>query len=155
MSTEECVYKILLLGDSSVGKTCLLLRYTEWSFQDIHMVTIGLDYRLKLMKLKSGKDIKLQIWDTAGQDRFRSLTKNYYKGSHGILLIYDVTNVQSLENVKTWVTQIREEASKDVIIYIVANKIDMEDGRLISKEKGKNWLKNWDSLYGNFCKIWD
>ena len=119
MSTEECVYKILLLGDSSVGKTCLLLRYTEWSFQDIHMVTIGLDYRLKLMKLKSGKDIKLQIWDTAGQDRFRALTKNYYKGSHGILLIYDVTNVQSLENVKTWVTQIKEEASKDVIIYIL------------------------------------
>ena len=141
MSTEECVYKILLLGDSSVGKTCLLLRYTEWSFQDIHMVTIGLDYRLKSMKLKSGKDIKLQIWDTAGQDRFRALTKNYYKGSHGILLIYDVTNVQSLENVKTWVTQIREEASKDVIIYIVANKIDMEDGRLISKEKGEELAK--------------
>ena len=134
---DECVYKVLLLGDTTVGKTCFLMKYTDKTFQDIHMATIGLDYRLKSMKLKSGKNIKLQIWDTAGQDRFRAITKNYYKGSHGIILIYDVTNIQTFENVKSWVNQIREEASTNVIIYIAANKIDMEEERKVSKEEGE------------------
>ena len=134
---NENVYKVLLLGDSSVGKTCFLMKYTDKTFQDIHMATIGLDYRLKSMKLKSGKNIKLQIWDTAGQDRFRAITKNYYKGSHGIILIYDVTNVQTFENVKQWVSQIREEASANVIIYIAGNKIDMEEERKVNKEEGE------------------
>ena len=135
--TDECVYKVLLLGDSTVGKTCFLMKYTDKTFQDIHMATIGLDYRLKSMKLKSGKTIKLQIWDTAGQDRFRAITKNYYKGSHGIILVYDVTNVQTFENVKTWVNQIREEALPNVVIYIAGNKIDMEDERKVEKESGE------------------
>ena len=135
--SDECVYKVLLLGDSTVGKTCFLMKYTDKTFQDIHMSTIGLDYRLKAMKLKSGKKIKLQIWDTAGQDRFRAITKNYYKGSHGIILIYDVTSIQTYENIKTWVSQIREEASSNVVIYIVGNKIDMEEERKVSKDEGK------------------
>ena len=134
---DECVYKVLLLGDSTVGKTCFLMKYTDKTFQDIHMATIGLDYRLKSMKLKSGKSIKLQIWDTAGQDRFRAITKNYYKGSHGIILIYDITNIQSFENVKTWVNQIREEASPNVIIYIAGNKVDMENERKVDKDDGE------------------
>ena len=134
---DECVYKVLLLGDSTVGKTCFLMKYTDKTFQDIHMATIGLDYRLKSMKLKSGKSIKLQIWDTAGQDRFRAITKNYYKGSHGIILIYDITNIQSFENVKTWVNQIREEASSNVIIYIAGNKVDMEDERKVDRDDGE------------------
>ncbi len=137
MATDEYVYKVLLLGDTTVGKTCFLMKYTDKTFQDIHMATIGLDYRLKSMKLKSGKNIKLQIWDTAGQDRFRAITKNYYKGSHGIILIYDVTNVQTFENVKQWVSQIREEASANVIIYIAGNKIDMEEERKVNKEEGE------------------
>ena len=137
MSTDEYVYKVLLLGDTTVGKTCFLMKYTDKTFQDIHMATIGLDYRLKTMKLKSGKNIKLQIWDTAGQDRFRAITKNYYKGSHGIILIYDVTNVQTFENVKQWVSQIREEASPNVVIYIAGNKIDMEEDRKVNKEEGE------------------
>ena len=91
--SDDCVYKVLLLGDSSVGKTCFLLRYCDKTFQEAHLSTIGLDYRLKTMTLKSGKNIKLQIWDTAGQDRFRAITKNYYKGANGIILIYDVTNL--------------------------------------------------------------
>ena len=135
--SDECVYKVLLLGDTTVGKTCFLMKYTDKTFQDIHMATIGLDYRLKTMKLKNGKNIKLQIWDTAGQDRFRAITKNYYKGSHGIILIYDVTNLQTFENVKTWVNQIREEASPNVVIYIAANKIDMEEERKVPKEDGE------------------
>ena len=135
---EEIVYKVLLLGDSSVGKTCFLLRYCDKSFQDVHLSTIGLDYRLKSMTLKNNKNIKLQIWDTAGQDRFRAITKNYYKGANGIILIYDVTNMQTYENVKNWISQIKEEASPNVIIYLVGNKIDVPDEqRLIKAEDGQ------------------
>ena len=135
---EEIVYKVLLLGDSSVGKTCFLLRYCDKSFQDVHLSTIGLDYRLKSMTLKNNKNIKWQIWDTAGQDRFRAITKNYYKGANGIILIYDVTNMQTYENVKNWISQIKEEASPNVIIYLVGNKIDVPDEqRLIKAEDGQ------------------
>ena len=106
---KDFLYKILLLGDSSVGKTCFLMRYTDNTFQEIHMSTIGLDYKLKNVQLDDGKIVKIQIWDTAGQDRFRSITRNYYKGAHGIIVMYDVTNKKSFDNVKNWVEQIREE----------------------------------------------
>ena len=135
--TDEVVYKVLLLGDSTVGKTCILLKYTDKIFQETHMMTIGLDYRLKTMTLQSGKEVKLQIWDTAGQDRFRSITKNYYKGSHGIILIYDVTSLKTFENVKSWVSQIHEEISDKVVIYLVGNKIDMDDERKVKTEEGQ------------------
>ena len=134
---NESVYKVLLLGDSSVGKTCFLMKYTDEAFQETHMATIGLDYRLKSMKLKNGKTVKIQIWDTAGQDRFRSITKNYYKGSHGIILIYDITNPITFENITHWVSQVREEASKNVVIYLIGNKIDLEEERKVSTEEGE------------------
>ena len=134
---NENVYKLLLLGDSTVGKTCFLIKYTDQSFQDIHMATIGLDYRVKTMKLKNNKEVKIQIWDTAGQDRFRSITKNYYKGSHGIILIYDITNRRTFENVQKWISQIREETSQNVVIYLIGNKIDMKEERKVSSEEGK------------------
>ena len=136
--SDDCVYKVLLLGDSTVGKTCFLLRYCDKRFQEAHLSTIGLDYRLKTMTLESGKKIKLQIWDTAGQDRFRAITKNYYKGANGIILIYDVTNLQSYENVKNWIAQIREEANPNVIIYLAGNKIDVgEEEKVVKTEDGK------------------
>jgi small GTP-binding protein len=136
--TEDIVYKVLLLGDSTVGKTCFLLRYCDKTFQDAHLSTIGLDYRVKTMTLKNKKNIKLQIWDTAGQDRFRAITKNYYKGANGIILIYDVTNLQTYENVKNWITQIREETNPNVVIYLAGNKIDIpEEERAVKTEEGK------------------
>ena len=125
--SDDTVYKVLLLGDSSVGKTCVLLRYCDKTFQEAHLSTIGLDYRLKTMTLENGKNIKLQIWQTAGQDRFRAITKNYYKGANGIILIYDVTNLQTYENVKNWINQIREEANPNVVIYLAGNKVDVND----------------------------
>ena len=136
--SDDCVYKVLLLGDSTVGKTCFLLRYCDKRFQEAHLSTIGLDYRLKTMTLESGKKIKLQIWDTAGQDRFRAITKNYYKGANGIILIYDVTNLQTYENVKNWIAQIREEANPNVIIYLAGNKIDVsEEEKVVKTEDGQ------------------
>ena len=138
------VFKILLLGDSTVGKTCFLMRFTENTFQEIHMSTIGLDYRFKKMPVDDGKEATVQIWDTAGQDRFRAITKNYYKGAHGIILIYDVTNQKTFENVRNWVTQIRENASEKAIIYIVGNKIDDKQNKVVTKEDGEKMAKEFD-----------
>jgi len=135
--SDDFVFKVLLLGDSTVGKTCFLMKYTDEMFSETYMSTIGLDYRLKSMELKNGKKIKLQIWDTAGQDRFRAITRNYYKSAHGIILIYDITNKVTFDNVKTWIAQIRERAPKKVIIFLVGNKIDMETERKIQTEEGQ------------------
>ena len=134
---KEFLYKILLLGDSSVGKTCFLMRYTENTFQEIHMSTIGLDYKLKNVQLDDGKMVKIQIWDTAGQDRFRSITKNYYKGAHGIILLYSVTDRKTFDNVKNWISQIKEEVSEKVTIILVGNKIDDEEHRVVKYEEGE------------------
>ena len=139
MSTSnevEFVFKILLLGDSEVGKSCFLMRYSDNVFVENYITTIGLDYKLKSVKLDSGKTIKVQLWDTAGQDKYRTIAKNYFKGSHGILLLYDVTKQSSFQNIRDWIQDIREEDSQKAIIFLIGNKIDLVDKRKISKEKG-------------------
>jgi Ras-related protein Rab-1A len=137
----EKSFKILLLGDSSVGKTCFLKRYIDDTFQDVYLSTIGFDYKYKFITLEDGKKIKLQIWDTAGQERFRTIGKGYYKGAHGIILIYDVTSQKSFDSIKTWLNEIKSEASNKVCVFLVANKIDIEE-RLISREDGEEIAKN-------------
>ena len=144
---SQPLYKILLLGDSTVGKTCFLLRYTDDTFLDLHMATIGLDYRLKTMILEDHKIVKVQLWDTAGQDKFRAITRNYYKGARGIILIYDVTNIKSFENIKKWITEIKEEISDNVSIILIANKIDNEPERKVSKEQGEKLAKEFDIAF--------
>ena len=147
MEQKEFLYKILLLGDTSVGKTCFLMRYTDNTFQEIHMSTIGLDYKLKNVQLDDGKMVKIQIWDTAGQDRFRSTTKNYYKGAHGIILMYDVTNKKSFDNVRNWINQIKEEVSEKVSIILVGNKIDDEEHRVVGTEDGQKIAKELGLMF--------
>ena len=147
MEKKEFLYKILLLGDSSVGKTCFLLRYTENTFQEIHMSTIGLDYKLKNVQMEDGKMVKIQIWDTAGQDRFRSITKNYYKGAHGIILLYDVTNKNSFNNVRNWIGQIKEEVSEKVSIILVGNKVDDEEHRVVQTEEGEKIANEFKLMF--------
>ena len=142
--SEPPLYKILLLGDSTVGKTCFLLRYTDDTFLDLHMATIGLDYRLKTMILDDHKIVKVQLWDTAGQDKFRAITRNYYKGARGIILIYDVTNVKSYENIKKWINEIKEEIAEKVTIVLIGNKIDNEAERKISKEQGEKLASDYN-----------
>ena len=144
---EPPLYKILLLGDATVGKTCFLLRYTDDTFLDLHMATIGLDYRLKTMILENHKIVKVQLWDTAGQDKFRAITRNYYKGARGIILIYDVTNIKSYENIKKWINEIKEEISEKVSTVLIANKIDNEPERKISREQGEKLAKDNDVTF--------
>ena len=139
--TTEPTYKVLLLGDSSVGKTCFLKRYIDNTFQDAYLSTIGFDFKFKNVTLKDGKKVKIQLWDTAGQERFRTIAKSYYKGAHGIVLIYDVTSKRTYENIRKWLNQIKEEASSRISIILVANKIDCEEEREVTKEEGENLAK--------------
>lgn len=132
----DFIFKILLLGDSSVGKTCFLKRFIDGTFQEVYMSTISLDYKIKLINVDDLK-IKIQLWDIPVQNRFMSITKNYFKGTNGIILIYDVTNRNTFENIKTWMEQIEESKTEDLIIYLVGNKIDEEENRKIKEEEGK------------------
>jgi small GTP-binding protein len=140
------IFKVLIIGDSSVGKTCFLLRYSDDTFVDNHISTIGLDYKLKMLDIDN-KLIKMQIWDTAGQDRFRAITKNYYKGSHGIILMFDLTSQDSFNNIKNWLTQIKDNTNEKIKIILVGNKCDAINRRVIDKEKAEKLAKDFDLKY--------
>ena len=143
MPKKESLYKILILGDSSVGKTCFLMRYADNIFQETHMSTIGIDYKLKNIYLEDDKLVKLQIWDTAGQDRFHSITKTYYKGANGIILIYSVIDKKTFANVRNWLSSIKNEVSDKVVIFLVGNKIDAEDLREVTYEQGEEMAESY------------
>ena len=147
MSKKESLYKILILGDSTVGKTCFLTRYADNTFQENQMATLGVDYKLKNIKMEDGNIVKLQIWDTAGQDRFHSLTRNYFKGAHGIILLYDITTQSSFDNVSNWIKQIKEDASEKVVIILVGNKIDLEHKRAIPTEEGEKIAEDFGLIF--------
>jgi small GTP-binding protein len=124
---ENMVAKILTIGESGVGKTCILLRYTDNKFIKHHLTTIGIDYKTKDVNINN-KSIKLKIWDTAGQERFRNITQQYYKGADGIVLVFDLTDRNSFEKVREWMKQIQSYTQKDSIaIVLLGNKCDAED----------------------------
>ena len=128
----ELVIKILIIGDSRVGKTSLLLKYVEKLFPEEHISTIGVEYKEKNI-IKDDFNIKLKIWDTAGQERFRSITKNIYKNTNCVLFVYDITNMESFKNVKHWIKD-TENIDKDIKGIIIGNKTDLENERVISKK---------------------
>ena len=137
MSKKEAKYKILILGDSKVGKSCFLTRYADKTYQEDYLSTIGMDYKIKNYELENGDIIRLYIWDTAGQDRFRSITSNYYKGADGIILIYDITKQETFNNVRNWITSIKEEAPAKVVLILVGNKVDDEKNRAVQQSEGE------------------
>lgn len=145
MEEVKETYKILLLGDVSVGKTCILLRFSDNSFNDDQISTIGLDYRTKDINIDN-KVITIAIWDTAGQEKFKCITKSFYKGAHGILIIYDVTDYKTFSNIIEWVYSIREVANKSIKLMLIANKIDL-DHRVVSTEEGKKIADDNNCFY--------
>ncbi|KAJ5070770.1 ras-related protein rabd2a-like [Anaeramoeba ignava] len=132
----DYLFKILLLGDTGVGKSCLILRYTDGTYTDAFISTIGIDFKIKRFELNE-KQFKLQIWDPSGSERFRTITRGYYRGAHGIILIYDVTNQNSFDNLKTWIKEIQEKASDDVNVMLIGTKSDLVSQRVIDTETGK------------------
>ncbi|KAL9263625.1 Ras-related protein [Drosera capensis] len=133
----DYLIKLLLIGDSGVGKSCLLLRFSDGSFTTSFITTIGIDFKIRTIEL-DGRKIKLQIWDTAGQERFRTITTAYYRGAMGILLVYDVTDESSFNNIRNWIRNIEQHASDNVNKILVGNKADMDESkRAVPTSKGQ------------------
>ncbi|XP_050034864.1 ras-related protein Rab-8A-like isoform X3 [Dermacentor andersoni] len=132
----DFLFKLLLIGDSGVGKTSILFRFSDNKFDGSFISTIGIDFKIRIIEI-DGKKIKLQIWDTAGQERFRTITTAYYRGAMGIMLVYDVTKEATFENIKTWIRNTDEHAAADVEKMILGNKCDMNELRQVSKERGE------------------
>lgn len=134
--------KLLMIGDSGVGKTCLLLRYANDSFSPTFITTIGIDFKIKNVDI-DGTRIKLQIWDTAGQERFRTITTSYFRGAQGILLVYDVTDRRSFESIRNWISQIQQHADVHVNKILVGNKCDITQDKVVSTEEGEKLAKEF------------
>ncbi|XP_051491074.1 ras-related protein Rab-37 isoform X2 [Apus apus] len=132
----ELAGKVMLLGDSGVGKTCFLLQFKDGAFlSGTFIATVGIDFRNKVVAV-DGVKVKLQIWDTAGQERFRSVTHAYYRDAQALLLLYDITSKMSFDNIRAWLTEIHEYAQKDVVIMLLGNKADVSSERAVRTEDG-------------------
>jgi len=128
--------KILMIGDSGVGKSCLLLRFSDNQFTSSFITTIGIDFKVKTMEI-DGKRVKMILWDTAGQERFRTISNAYYRGSDGVLLVYDVTDEHSFMNIRSWMNNIEQHANDSILRVIIGNKCDMAEDRVIPTDRGK------------------
>ena len=129
-------YKILLIGDLSVGKSSVILRYIEDYFSGNMMSSIGVDFKTKQIEIND-RLIKMQIWDTAGHEKFRTITTSYYKSAHAIIVLYDITDINTFEHVKNWMIDIDKFAKAGVLRLLIGNKIDLNDNRQVTKEAGE------------------
>mmetsp|Transcript_40621 Transcript_40621/g.56464 ORF Transcript_40621/g.56464 Transcript_40621/m.56464 type:complete len:199 (+) Transcript_40621:95-691(+) len=143
----DMLMKMLLIGDNGVGKSCLLLRVADDTYTDSYISTFGVDFKI-VRKVVEGKECKLQIWDTVGEERFRTITSSYYRGAHGILMVYDVSERQSFENIKRWNQEIDKYASPNVARILVANKNDMK--QVVTTKEGQD-LAN--QLHVSFVEV--
>ena len=131
-----------MIGNSGVGKSCLLIRFTDDTFSDSYVTTIGVDFKIKTLEIES-KSCKLQIWDTAGQERFRNIISSYYRGAQGIMLVYDITDLESFQNLNSWLIEIEKNASKNVYKILIGNKCDMENERKVTTQQGKEFADQY------------
>ncbi|KAL7635364.1 UNVERIFIED_CONTAM: hypothetical protein RMT77_014431 [Armadillidium vulgare] len=139
MAREEYahLFKLLIIGDSGVGKSSLLLRFADNTFTGNYITTIGVDFKIRTLEV-DGEKVKLQIWDTAGQERFRTITSTYYRGTHGVIVVYDVTNGESFANVKRWLHEI-DQNCEVVNRILVGNKNDCPDRKVVLHEDAKRF----------------
>nr|CAH7741063.1 unnamed protein product [Callosobruchus chinensis] len=133
------LFKLLIIGDSGVGKSSLLLRFSDNTFTGSYITTIGVDFKIKTVNIH-GQKVKLQIWDTAGQERFRTITSTYYRGTHGVIVVYDVTNGESFANVKRWLHEIEQNyANIDIKSISVGNKNDTPERKVVLTEDAQRF----------------
>ena len=133
----DMIFKIVLIGDTSVGKTNILSKYLSDEFDPESKATVGVEFGTKNFKIENNI-VKVQIWDTAGQERYRSITNAYYKGAKGALLVYDITNKKSFDNLDKWISDLKTNGDEKISIVLLGNKSDLESQRVISTEEGKN-----------------
>jgi len=132
----DYMFKLLIIGNSSVGKTSFLFRYADDSFTSAFVSTVGIDFKVKTV-FRHDKRVKLQIWDTAGQERYRTITTAYYRGAMGFILMYDITNEESFNAVQDWCTQIKMYSWDNAQVVLVGNKCDLEQDRAVTQERGQ------------------
>ncbi|KAF5350066.1 hypothetical protein D9756_009070 [Leucocoprinus leucothites] len=147
-ATQPINVKLLLIGNSSVGKSSLLLRFSDeqWLPEDESSATIGVDFRVHKMEVK-GKRVKLSIWDTAGQERFRTITSSYYRGAQGIILVYDVSNRETFDALPRWYSELETYVSSSVVKILVGNKVDKEFSRQVTVGEGQQFAERMNSLF--------
>ena len=138
--------KYIIIGNSSVGKSCITMRYIHDSFNEEFKTTIGVEFGSKNVTIK-GKIYKIQIWDTAGEETFRSITRAYYKNSVCACIVYDITNRNSFLDVKSWLDDCKKQSPKTVILVLIGNKIDLDEQREVSFEEGNNFAKENNMLF--------
>eukprot|EP01100_Stratorugosa_tubuloviscum_P007242 TRINITY_DN302_c3_g1_i1.p1 TRINITY_DN302_c3_g1~~TRINITY_DN302_c3_g1_i1.p1 ORF type:complete len:196 (-),score=59.72 TRINITY_DN302_c3_g1_i1:77-664(-) len=134
MSDYDHLFKLLFIGDSGVGKSCLLIRFTDDSYTESYISTIGVDFKIKTLTI-DGKTIKLQIWDTSGQERFRTITSSYYRGAHGIIIVFDLTDRVSFRNVLQWLSEVDRHANENICKMLAGNKCDLSNKIVITDEE--------------------
>ncbi|XP_065180666.1 ras-related protein Rab-13-like [Sycon ciliatum] len=144
----EVLYKILVIGNSGVGKTSVMMRYVDQQFKPSMLSTVGVDFKTKVILCK-GQRIKLQIWDTAGHERFRTITGAFYRGAMGILLVYDITDSASFAETSQWLNNIKEKCAPedDPVVFLVGNKCDLKDQRRVSTTDGEKLAKTYGILF--------
>mmetsp|Transcript_5727 Transcript_5727/g.10274 ORF Transcript_5727/g.10274 Transcript_5727/m.10274 type:complete len:207 (+) Transcript_5727:405-1025(+) len=142
----DLLFKLLLIGDSGVGKSALLVRFSDNTFSESYISTIGVDFKIRTVK-KDGKNVKLQIWDTAGQERFKTITSSYYRGAHGIIIVYDITNKSSFDNVSSWLREVGRFANENVCMLLVGNKCDLVNDRAVERSTAEEFAEKEGMRY--------
>jgi len=140
------LFKYIIIGDTGVGKSCLLLQFTDKRFQPVHDLTIGVEFGARIVSIE-GRQIKLQIWDTAGQESFRSITRSYYRGAAGALLVYDITRRETFNHLTRWLEEARQNANQSMVIMLIGNKSDLDHRRQVSKEEGEKFAKEHGLIF--------
>jgi Ras-related protein Rab-2A len=130
----------IIIGDTGVGKSCLLLQFTDKRFQAMHDLTIGVEFGARMITIDN-RQIKLQIWDTAGQESFRSITRSYYRGAAGALLVYDITRRETFSHLTRWLEEARQNANQSMVIMLIGNKSDLDHRRQVSREEGEKFAR--------------
>ena len=134
------VFKYIIIGDPSVGKSCILNQFLNQTFTEDYDITVGVEFGAKTIDIDK-KKIKLQMWDTAGQDSFKSITRAYYRGAAAALICYDITSRETFDNLQTWLDECRENGNQEMTLVLVGNKIDLENQREISTKEGQEFAK--------------
>ena len=142
----DYLFKLIIIGDSGIGKSCLLNRFAEDAYTDAYISTIGVDFKIRTLEI-DGRIVKLQIWDTAGQERFRTITSSYYRGAHGIMLVYDITNPDSFANLNQWLKEVETYAKDDARKIIIGTKADLASKRRVEYTDALEYAKDHGMEY--------
>ena len=164
-NTDKITYKMIIIGDSAVGKTCIFKKITSGTFNEKSISTIGMDRRTLAFTIKNSEgndiEVEVQLWDTAGQERFRSITTSYYKSSQGLILMYDITKKESFDNVENWIENVNDSLGdvNDYLLVLLGNKLDLvkekPNLREVTEEDAKNICKEKNIYWGGECSAKD